>query len=125
MPAINFKLNGYDEFKKAIKNEPDVVKKTANKFLVRGLAVFKRLIIRNPWRIGMSGGGAPVLTGNLRDTHMTEVSPWQGRVYPTAPYANAVHKNRPWLDYAKENAKDDIDKLQADFLKEVTSALAK
>lgn len=120
-----FELSGADEFREAIRRNPKKILELVGRFLTRGLAEYKRVIIRNPWRVGMAGGGAPVQTGNLRDTHITEVSPFEGRIYPSAPYSEAVHKKRPWLDYAEAQARPNIDKLEAELLQDIVADLAK
>jgi hypothetical protein len=120
-----FELKGAEEFKEAIRRNPQKILDLVGRFITRGLAEYKRIIIRNPWRVGMAGGGAPVQTGNLRDTHITEVSPFAGRIYPSAPYMKAVHKKRPWLDYAKETATPNIEKLEGELLQDIVADLAK
>lgn len=120
-----FELKGADEFKEAIRRNPQKILDLVGRFITRGLAEYKKIIIRSPWRIGMSGGGAPVMTGNLRDTHITEVSPFAGRIYPSAPYSQAVHKKRPWLDYAKDTASPNVEKLEAELLQDIVADLAK
>lgn len=109
----------------AIRRNPQTVAREVGKFLARGIAVYNRGIIRSPWRVGMSGGGAPVKTGNLRDTHKKTVTPWSAKITPNASYAAAVHKNRPWLDYVFDTSKQEIEKLQIDLLEEITKDLAK
>lgn len=120
-----FELKGADEFKEAIRRNPRKILDLVGRFITRGLAEYKKIIIRNPWRVGMSGGGAPVQTGNLRDTHITEVSPFQGSIRPSAPYKEAVHKKRPWLDYAKETASPNVEKLEQELLQDIVADLAK
>lgn len=120
-----FELKGADEFREAIRRNPQKILDLVGRFITRGLSEYKRILIRSPWKIGMSGGGAPVDTGNLRDTHITEVSAWQGSIRPSAPYSEAVHKKRPWLDYAKETASPNIDKLEAELLQDIVADLAK
>src|SRR5437868_6512374 len=88
---IGYKIEGLDEFERAIRKNPQYVKERGNLFITRGLAEYRRVIMRSPWRKGESGGGAPVATGNLRDTHQQQVSNLEGRIYPTASYAKYVH----------------------------------
>ena len=118
---IEFTIEGLQEFEAAVKRNPEFVVKRGNTFLVRSLAEYRKRIVRSPWKFGAPGGGAPVATGNLRDTHQTEVSNLQGRIYPTAPYAKYVHgiegfprkrayQLRPWLDFAASTALPDFQK---------------
>ena len=58
-------IKGLKEFEEAIRRNPKVALSEGRNFLVRGIAVYNKLILRNPWRVGGSGGGAPVDTGNL------------------------------------------------------------
>jgi hypothetical protein len=127
-------VKGLEELQKAVKKFPEKTKELAGKFIVRGLAEYKRTIINNPWRMGMSGGGAPSASGNLAQTHKTQVSPWEGSIFPTAPYAPYVHgiegfprkrsyALRPWLDYSVQQNEDKINELQQKLLEDIVAAL--
>lgn len=133
---IEMSIKGLKEFERAIERNPQYVTQRGNLFITRGLAEYRRAIMREPWKKGMSGGGAPVATGNLRDTHQQEVSNLEGRIYPTAPYAKYVHgvpgyartrnyQLRPWLDYAADAALPAIElheqNLFDDIMKQLVS----
>lgn len=123
----NYKIEliGADEFKKALERNPKLIISESKKFIQRAIAKYKSGIINNPWKIGMSGGGSPVLTGNLRDTHLTDFSDLEGRIYPTANYAKHIHKNRPWLDYVFNQKQPDIELLEKDLADIIIKDLAK
>jgi len=142
--ARNVEIIGLRELQSAIKRNPNKVFSEGQDFLSRGLSKYKGVIINNPWRIGGNSGGAPVAndpryprkyqksrSGNLRDTHQTNISGLIGRIYPTADYAMYVHSGtkfmeaRPWLDYAKSSSDSAIKTLYQQFLKNVVSDLAK
>ena len=152
MGKTEVKLIGIKSLKEAIKRNPARVKARARTFLQRGLAVYRRGIINDPWRVGGRGGGAPVSndpryrtssnrgyqkarSGNLRDTHKTEINGLVGTIGPNtqaAPYAAAVHdgntrglKARPWLDHTKKSKSGEIAKLYRGMLKEIVRDLAK
>lgn len=108
------------------------------KFFVRGLARYTSTIGNNPWRKGMSGGGAPVATGNLRDdAHRKEINAFSARIFiderraPYAPYVHGIegyprkrsYQLRPWLSYAMDTT--DIRPLEDDLLKNIVADLAK
>jgi hypothetical protein len=128
---------GLDELKQALARNPRMVRNETGKFLVRAMAVYTRLIINNPWRMGMSGGGVPVGTGNLRDSHFKIIMPWEAFIQPTAPYAGYVHGDdgklinskgkplRPWLDYAKDKGQKDVEKLEIDMVENIVQDLSK
>lgn len=130
---------GAKELKAAIDRNPRNVVKQAKTFLVRGLAEYKKVVIRSPWTTDRSGGGAPVATGNLRDVHITRIADMRGTYgpyIPMAPYAPYVHgiegmprkrtyKLRPWLDYAKEKADSKVEKHYQDMLRNISGDLAK
>lgn len=122
---------GFKELRAAVRRNPRKTVQEVGKFLARGIAVYNRQIIRDPWRLGQTGGGAPVDTGNLRDTHRREVRDWSARIYPTAPYAMDVHegtsfmKARPWLDYAMDRGKREIDQLEQTMLNNIVADLAR
>ncbi len=125
-------------FERAIARNPQTVVQAVGQFLVRGMAAFNRLLIRNPWRVGLQGGGVPVRTGNLRDTHLRSIGRWEARVGPDlarAPYAPYVHgiaghprkrtyPLRPWLDYVVQQSERDINTLQKDLVGAVVNDLA-
>ena len=120
----------------AIQRNPKTVLSETGKFFTRGIREYNKYIIRSPWRMGGSGGGAPVATGHLRDTHARDIRPWDARIYPTAKYAPYVHgiegyprkrkyQLRPWLDYARNSAQSAVEALSNDLLYNVTKDLAK
>ena len=122
--------------KEAIRRNPRKVIEETQNFFVRGIREYNSYIIRAPWRMGASGGGAPVATGNLRDTHAREIRPWDAKIYPTAKYAPYVHgiagfprkrkyQLRPWLDYAKRSADGAVEILAGNLLTNITKDLAK
>lgn len=125
MAEIIITTEGFEEMRRAIARSPGKTLDAVGRFIIRGLSEYKKGIIRNPWRIGMSGGGAPVDTGNLRDTHVTETTSFEGRIYPTAPYAEKVHENRPWLDYVTINADGAIKEHQKVLLDSIVGDLKK
>lgn len=116
--------------KAAIARNPVTVKQEAKRFLIRGLAVFKAGIFRDPWRIGGPGGGAPVASGQLMRTHETKLGDFEASIYPTQPYAPFVHQGtsrmmpRPWLDYVSETSMPKIDELEVDLLNKIVTDLA-
>ncbi len=118
-------FQGLSELQSAIKRNPEKVLSEIKKFIQRGIAEYKRGILNNPWKVGMTGGGSPVLTGNLRDTHLTQLTMLQGKIYPSADYAKHVHKGRPWMDYVFEDKMPNIQKLETDLLNEIITDLAR
>lgn len=140
MAGYTVEMIGLDQLKKSLLKSPEIIKEEVGKFLQRGLAVYTRVILNNPWSMGMSGGGVPVARkngGNLRDTHFKSVEPWKAVIRPTAPYASYVHgldgkkfnkkgvQLRPWLDYAVDKGKKDIEKLEEELLENIVATLAK
>jgi hypothetical protein len=124
MADYNIQIFGLKEFQDAIQKNPQVVATQVSRFLVRAVALYRSQIQNNPWRIGMSGGGSPVRTGNLRDTHIDQVGAFQASIRPTAPYAEAVHKGRPWLDYAMTTEEQQVNNLESEMGDEIIRALA-
>lgn len=147
MSDSNIELIGLKELQAAIKRNPQKVLDEARIFITRGLAVLKSGIVNAPWRIGGTGGGVPVSndprykrrmqrlrSGNLRDTHITQIDAMVGTIGPNlqaAPYARYVHsgtkrmQGRPWLEYVKERKKGDIENLYRAMLTNIVSDLAK
>jgi hypothetical protein len=131
----DYEIRGLKEFQAAIRRSPAFVIRRTGIFITRGLAEYRRIIFRSPWSKGRSGGGAPVATGNLRDTHQQEVRDLEGRIYPTASYAKYIHgikgfprrrsyQLRPWLDYAADAARPAIQQHEGSLIDDIVKNLA-
>ncbi len=138
MADMDIKWVGLNELRAAIAKNPQNVLDRTRVFLTRGLAVYKKTIISSPWVMGGAGGGAPVDTGHLRDTHVTTIDALRATIGPNtqvAKYAGAVHGTgvarkrsyqlRPWLDYTKQTNESKIESLYRDLLKDIVGGLAK
>lgn len=135
--SFDYSIDGMDELRSAVRRNPQKVLTEVKSFFVRGIAAYNRKIIRNPWKVGESSGGAPKATGNLRDTHQKVISTWEAKIFPTAPYASYVHGTdgktvnrvggplRPWLDYAYADTESEIEELQNTLLENIVGDLAK
>lgn len=139
MPKVEIK--GLKEFRKALLRNPSVSRREISKFIVRGMAVYNRILFRNPWTTTSSGGGIPKDTSNLRLAHKKQIKSAFGRIYINdnqAPYAKYVHgrepgeinsgnglESRPWFIYAKKKGDPDIKKLYRKMLANITKDLAK
>lgn len=140
----DLEIIGLRELQAAIARNPKMVLDEGRSFLTRGMAKYKSGIINNPWRIGGTGGGAPVAndpryqrkyqrsrSGNLRDTHETQITSLQAIIRPTASYAKFVHfgtkymEARPWLDYVKKTQDGAIRGLYEAMLQRIVADLAK
>jgi hypothetical protein len=109
-----------EAFRKAIERNPQAVKESVDTFLAKGKHLIMSSIKRDPWRVGMTGGGSPIALingGNLFKAHHDTMSPWSWEVKVNegkAPYAVFVHEGtrymsaRPWLDYAVETKEREI-----------------
>jgi len=131
---MKIEIKGAKEFSYQIRKNPEVVKKETADFFNKSIIEFKRVVNISPWRLGGNGGGAPVDTGNLRESHKTDIRAFTatyGVNTRRADYAWAVHegtarmKERPWLNYAIDQKKGVIDKLANEMLKKVVVNLAK
>lgn len=151
MSDFRLDAKGFKELKAAVQRNPQKAKSEIAEFISRGITAYNRIILRSPWRVGQSGGGAPVDTRNLLDQHQRETHPTEGRIFVNTSkvkYAEAVHegsgpytiknaygrgisvrhpglKARPWLDYAQRKARGDIEKLQDTMLNNIVSDLAR
>jgi hypothetical protein len=142
MADAEVRVIGIKEIRAAIKRNPRKVREEGGKFLVRAMAKYKSGIINNPWTVNSKGGGAPVDTHNLRDTHKTQIQGLTGIIGPdeqAAPYAKYVHgnkktpvkvkgtrnfKTRPWLDYVYKQKDAEVEELYRDMLSVITKDLA-
>jgi len=119
---------------RAFKTAPQEVANEGKIFLTRGLSEYKRVAVQTkPWRIGQSGGGIPVATGNLKEQHRTVISGLAGRfgVGPSrVKYAGYVHdgtkrmKARPWLEYARIKADGAVKKHYQVFMDNILKYIA-
>lgn len=131
MAEYTVKVFGLTEFQAALKRNPALILLEINKFLIRAIAAYNSGILNNPWRLKTGGGGAPVYTGNLRDTHQKTISKFQASIRPTAPYAAFVHdgtrfmKARPWLDFVKDSKDKEVKVLEENMLDTIVKDLAK
>lgn len=104
----------------AFKKSPKLISRELNNYIIRSLAEYKRIAVGSPWKIGQSGGGIPVDTGNLKERHRTTINKFVGKFGVPAnsvPYAYAVYfgekgrQGRPWLAYAQSQAEPTVKKL--------------
>lgn len=120
---------------RAFSRNPERMKTEGLRLMNRIKTGLERQIIRNPWRIGGSGGGVPVATKSLRTEHNYDVEPTQVKISvddaKARAYGWAVHEGtpkmeaRPWLDYAKEREEKNISNMADDFLNRIVGYLAK
>lgn len=129
---MKIEIKGIKELLKAFSKNPEVVRKESGKLMVRAKAEYMRIIMRSPWQLGGHGGGAPVKTGNLRDTHVQRITDFSLIISPEPTkrdpnYADYVHEGtsrmsaRPWLDYAVQQAEEKVNHL----INEMTSNIIK
>lgn len=133
---VELSIANLSRVQSALKQSPDIVLGETRDFLVRAAAEVRRVIFNDPWRVGMSGGGVPVNTGNLRQSHRTSFFDWSAAIGPDtnqAPYAGKVHdgdrrrgiRARPWLVYAEGKAKPAVEALGRDMVRRITEAVAR
>lgn len=140
MALVSVKLEGGEKLKKGLLKSPEILKLQAQIFLVRLMAEYKRAIVRNPWRVGGSGGGSPVSSrttlsggrgfktgGTLRGSHRTRFREMSADIGPdphgpASKYAVFVHEgtskmeSRPWLSFAVKDRESEAQKLMRGFL---------
>ena len=120
---------------RAFSRSPEMMRTEGLRMMNRINVGLQRQIIRNPWRIGGAGGGVPVDSKSLRQSHRYEVKPEQVKISvdqaKAKAYGWAVHEGtskmqaRPWLDYSLEREEQNIKNLADDFLNRVVAYLAK
>lgn len=134
MPIAHVQTIGFKELQTAIKRNPQVVANESKKFFVRALSKYRKGIQTRPWTVGGAGGGSPVATRNLVDTHVSKIGRTEASIGPhpqLAKYAKYVHggtrkmEARPWLDYVKQQNEGRIESLYREFLKNITVDLSR
>ena len=140
MPQCNIKVKGLPEMERAIRRNPSKTLKELNTFFVRALAEYRKSIMQAPWKIGLTGGGAPVETGHLKGSHQSIIKPTEASIAPDraynttyAPYVHGIeghprkrnYKLRPWMDHAFKKKSGRIEQLSNELLKNIVADLAK
>jgi len=133
---LTVRVIGVKEFSRAIERNPRKVKDELAKFFIRAKSEYNQTMMRNPWQVGGSGGGAPVDTGALRDSHQsgTKIRPFKMTFGPDeriASYAGYVHegtnrmKARPWLNYTFDKKERKVRDLADDMLQTIVKDLSR
>ena len=134
---MNIEINEKDlrSLRKAFNNSPDLMRRKGGQLMTRLKANLQQRIIRRPWQVGGLGGGVPVATGALRDSHYYKVSATSMEAglnpHVTELYGRYVHDGtskmeaRPWLDYAVEKEESNTNQLVNNFLDDVVQGLAR
>lgn len=135
MAESNVSVIGFKELRAAILRNPKTMDREVKKYLQRGLSKYKRGIENNPWGVSSKGGGAPVATGNLRDTHLTRIQGYTGTIGPNlakAPYARYVISGtrrglppRDYLSYVKKQNEHRIQSLYRELLRNISRGIAR
>lgn len=124
-------IKGLKELEAAVKRFPGEARTELSRFFQRGLAVYRSGVKNNPWKVGGRGGGSPVRTGGMRDSHTEKIEPFRAYIRPTTNYAMFVHegtykmKARPWLDWVKRDKQKEINQLSVNMLDNLVKMLAK
>jgi hypothetical protein len=126
--SLNVRIEGEKELRAAIRRHPDEFRRRAGKMMVRLSASYRKRIMRDPWRVGETGGGVPVDTGTLRGAHSYLPEPTKltisVRDQIAQSYGLAVHAGRPWLDYAHDQEEANRERMFTDFLEDIRDNLA-
>lgn len=119
---------------RAFRSAPQEVANEGKIFLTRGLSEYKRVAVQSsPWRVGQTGGGIPVASGNLKEQHRTVISGLEGRFgvgQSRVKYAGYVHEGtskmeaRPWLEYARIKADGSVKKHYQVFMDNILKHIA-
>lgn len=135
MISLRFEKSSLESFERALRKAPEIVEFNGKRFLTLAKAELLQTIMNDPWEIGDKGGGVPVDSGHLRDTHRSVIHNMQLTILPlpntSEPnYADWVHggtrklEERPWLDYAMKANRDRINKHSESMLEDITQQLA-
>lgn len=132
---ISVEFKGIDELKKKIISQPKKTYDGIQIYLVRAQNVIQGIYTKNPWRVGGSGGGVPVKTGNLLKKGTGLKIETFRRIFTVddkkVDYADDVYsgrgsmKARPWLEHAKTTGDKDIEKLQVELLNNISKEITR
>lgn len=115
MLEISVKIEGLEEFQKLMAQMPDRVQKGLSEAIKKSIFLIE----------GQAKQNAPVDTGRLRASILTELHPLTASVMPTVNYAIYVHegtrfmRGRPFLGDAVQQTQDEISDIFSEALKEV------
>lgn len=124
---MNIQLS-YNSLKRAIRKNPFKTSAEIKIFLYKTSTILERRAGQSPWRVGGSGGGVPVDTGNLLRSHKSTIKPFRLEYIQDdkkADYGKAVHKKRPWLRHVKDKSEKEIERLEKIMLKNIVDSLGK
>jgi len=122
---MNIKLE-YDSLKRAIHRHPTIVAQETKNFLYRANTRLESKAGSSPWRVGGSGGGVPVATGNLLRSHKSKFEPFKLTYYQDnkkASYGKYIHPKRPWLEWTAKQSEKDINRDAERLLKNIVDSL--
>lgn len=113
--SLTISKTDLESLRKAISNNPDVVKAEAKKLFIRVGSYIDRFLSTSPWRIGGAVGGVPYATGELfRNATKRKFGALKMTIYTNTqavPYAKFVHGGthkmsaRPYYDAAMAGTK--------------------
>lgn len=131
---LDVRLEGEKALRRAIRRHPQEVKRQGRKLFSKLKTAYQRTIVRNPWQVGGTGGGVPVATGNLRDSHQYDVGTTRLKIHVRDAVAESyginVHEGtskmeeRPWLDYAHEKQESTRKREIGKFMDKIVNNLA-
>ena len=116
----------YKKLKQAIKRSPQRVAKESKVFLYRASNELERNAGQSPWKVGRSGGGVPVATGNLLRSHKSKIEPFKLTYYQDerkADYGKYIHPKRPWLTWVQMKSASKINNDAEKMLKNIVEDL--
>lgn len=132
---ISIEFKNIDKLKRNIIAHPRKSFDEIQEYLTKAQIVIERIYTKNPWRVGGTGGGVPIKTGNLlkKGTGLEIKTMSRGFYVDDAKvdYAEEVYegrknmKGRPWLHYAGEKGEKDIEKLQVKLLNNIVENIIK
>ena len=139
MSDVIFKID-YQKLKTAIQNNPRTIRNGALTFMRDSINSYWRVINNTPkWRVGASGGGVPVASGNLRKAHQKEITPFESKIWVDTNKTQAGKWNyaelvaggtrkmpaRNWIKFAKDSMQRNVEIYKQKFLKDVLDNLSK
>ena len=131
------------QLQKAVNKAPKEVHLAGKTYIRDGVKTWEKNAKRKPWRVGMSGGGIPVRTGELKKANESvfNLNKLEGRfkvnenrqapreyksksIKTVMDYAVRVHKKRPWMDWTEKKSERELEKLESEFANEILKIIA-
>jgi len=129
-----------EDLQKAFEKSPKEVITLGRQYIADGIAEWQSKSGSFPWKVGMTGGGIPIRTGDLFEAHTKTIdfNKFEGKFFvdpnkrarseygvdKVVDYATKVSEKRPWLDWTAEESSEKITKMHGKLADDIINIIA-